>query len=156
VRTIVTPLSGGGLFGGIALAAKSLNPRVRMIAVSAERCAAMYDSICAGHPIKVIEHPSIADSICGGIGLDNRYTFPLARDLADEHVVLTDEAIIEGIRWGFWQEGLVLEGGAAASIAACLTPNASFAFPLVLVVTGDNIDRQIFGKLVSNPPKHSH
>ncbi len=76
VDTVVVPLSGGGLIGGIALAVKSASPGIRVIGVSMERGAAMQASLMAGHPIEVEEQRSLADSLGGGIGLHNRHTFP--------------------------------------------------------------------------------
>ena len=84
IETIVVPLSGGGLFAGIALAAKAIKPSIRMIGVSMEQGAAMIESLAAGKPIDVVELPTLADSLGGGIGLANRWTFPLCQWLADE------------------------------------------------------------------------
>ena len=72
---VLVPLSGGGLIGGIALALKSADPMIRVIGVSMERGPAMVLSLAAGRPVAVEEEPSLADSLGGGIGLDNRYTF---------------------------------------------------------------------------------
>src|SRR6185312_6543471 len=90
---LLVPLSGGGLISGVALAAKTLNPEVRVVGVSMERGAAMQASLAAGRPVEVEEVPTLADSLGGGIGLGNRHTFAMVRDLVDE-VVLVSEAEI--------------------------------------------------------------
>ena len=58
VDTVVVPLSGGGLIGGIALAIKSLRPRTRIVGASIERGAAMYESVAAGKIVPVTEEPT--------------------------------------------------------------------------------------------------
>ena len=78
VETVLVPLSGGGLVAGIAAAVKGLRPDVRVIAISMRRGAAMQASLAAGHPVEVEELPTFADSLGGGIGLGNAWTFPLA------------------------------------------------------------------------------
>ncbi len=76
---VLVPLSGGGLIGGIALALKCADPEIRVIGVSMERGPAMALSLAAGRPVAVEEEASLADSLGGGIGLDNRYTFALVQ-----------------------------------------------------------------------------
>lgn len=147
VATIVVPLSGGGLFSGIALAAKALKPSVQLVAVSSGRCPAMLRSIEAGRPITVPEEPSLADSLGGGIGLANRHTFDIVRSLCDRHVVVGEDELLAGLRFAYREEALVLEGAGAAAIAACLVAE-KLAAPLVAVATGDNIDRDRFARLV--------
>ncbi|MFP5514940.1 MAG: hydroxyectoine utilization dehydratase EutB, partial [Alphaproteobacteria bacterium] len=81
---LLVPLSGGGLVGGVALAAKALRPGLRVVGVSMERGAAMHASLKAGRPVQVEELETLADSLGGGIGLDNRHTHRLAASLLDD------------------------------------------------------------------------
>ncbi|MGB1111458.1 MAG: pyridoxal-phosphate dependent enzyme, partial [Gammaproteobacteria bacterium] len=67
VDTILVGLSGGGLLSGIALAAKSIKPDIKVIGISPERGAAMAASLEAGKPVEVEELPTLADSLGGGI-----------------------------------------------------------------------------------------
>ena len=55
--------------------------------------AAMKLSLKAGKPVPVIEEPSLTDSLGGGIGLDNQYTFQLVRDLVDETLLVSEDEI---------------------------------------------------------------
>ena len=71
VETVLVPLSGGGLAAGVAAAVKA-SSRPSVIGVSMERGAAMKASLDAGRPVLVEELPTLADSLGGGIGLDNR------------------------------------------------------------------------------------
>jgi threonine dehydratase len=144
VANIVVPLSGGGLFAGVAFAAKQIQPLVRMTGVTMARGAAMHASLTAGKPVLVDEVETLADSLGGGIGLDNRYTYALTRELIDDTVLLTEASIARGIAHAYREERLVVEGAAAVGIAALLDgvlPAAHLELgPLVLIVTGSNID----------------
>jgi threonine dehydratase len=147
--TIVVPLSGGGLAAGVAVAARTMAPDIRIIGVSMERGAAMYASLQAGRPVQVEEQPSLADSLGGGIGLDNRYTFPLVRDLVDEVVLLTEDEIAAGIRHAYWQEGQILEGAGAVGIGALLAGKIAMKGTTVLLLSGANIDPALHCRIIS-------
>jgi threonine dehydratase len=148
-ETLVVPLSGGGLIAGIAMAAKTLKPRVRIVGVSMQRGAAMHDSLKAGHPVPVEELPTLADSLGGGIGLKNRHTFAMVRDLVDE-VTLVDEAeIAAAIRHAYAEERQIVEGGAAVGIAALLqAPRPQWGTTVVLL-SGGNIDMGLHARIVA-------
>lgn len=150
VATLVVPLSGGGLIGGIALAAKALRPSVRVVGVSMQRGAAMHASLAAGRPVQVAEEASLADSLGGGIGLGNRYTFALCRRLVDDVVLLDEPAIYRGMACLF-EHGLVTEGGAAVG-AAALLDGLEADGPVVLVVSGRNVDREQFLRVAAGEP----
>ena len=148
--TVLVPLSGGGLIGGIALALKSADRSIRVIGVSMERGPAMVRSLAAGRPVPVDEEPSLADSLGGGIGLDNRYTFALARDLVDATVLVSEAEIAAAMAHLYWQEQQIVEGGAAVGVAALLTgkvqaPGASLA----VVLSGRNVDMRRFSEIVA-------
>jgi len=86
-RQVLVPLSGGGLIAGIAKAVKSATDRpVRVVGITMEKGAAMIESIRAGRIVQVTEEKSLADALGGGIGLDNRYTFPMVREHVDDLV----------------------------------------------------------------------
>lgn len=141
--TILVPLSGGGLAAGIAVAAKAVRPSLRIVAIASERCPAMLRSLEAGRPIEVPERESLADSLGGGIGLDNRFSFALVRDLVDEIQVVNDSEIADAMRFAFRDARLILEGAGAAPIAALLRAgDRDFPAPIAVVVTGDNIETE--------------
>ena len=139
--TCLVPLSGGGLMGGIALALKAARPGVRLIGITMEQGAAMHESIKAGRPVEVEERPSLADSLGGGIGLHNRLTFALCRELVDETLLLSEAEIAAGMRHLFLAERLVAEGGAAVGVAAVLAGKVDLAGRrTVILVSGQNVD----------------
>jgi len=147
---VLVPLSGGGLIAGVALAVKAVNPQARVIGVSMERGAAMYESQQAGAPVAVKELETLADSLGGGIGLDNRYTFALVRDLVDDILLLSEEEIAAGIRHAYWREQEVIEGSGAVGIGALLAGKATAAEPTVILITGRNIDMALHHRLISD------
>lgn len=149
IDAALVPLSGGGLIGGIALALKAANPAIRVVGITMERGASMIASLRAGRPVEIIEEESLADSLGGGIGLDNRYTFALARDLIDELILVSEEEIADGMAHVYWREQLVVEGGAAVGIAALLHNKVGrCGTRIAVVLSGRNIDMQRFTEIV--------
>lgn len=140
VAQILVPLSGGGLFAGVALAIKSANPNILTHGLSMQRGAAMHASLAAGYPVEVEEMSTLADSLGGGIGLDNAYTFSMTRDLCDHLHLLSEASIANAIRHAYCTERLVLEGAAAVGIAALLDGLIEPRGPIVVVVSGRNVD----------------
>jgi threonine dehydratase len=147
---IIVPLSGGGLIAGIAKAVKDINPRIRVIGVTMDRGPAMYDSQHAGKPVEVEERPSLADALGGGIGLDNRYTFPMVRDLVDEMLLVSEREIADAMTHLYREERLVVEGSGSVGIAALLRGMPDTAGRRVaVVVSGRNVDMDLFTRVVT-------
>jgi threonine dehydratase len=142
IETILVPLSGGGLISGIALAAKSLKPSIRIIGISMERGAAMQASLAAGKPVEVEEVSSLADSLGGGIGTDNRWTFDLCRKLVDDVVLLSEAEIFAGMRSLLLEDKIAAEGAGAVGVAAILGGRVKLKGPTALVISGQNVDMQ--------------
>jgi threonine dehydratase len=149
INSIVVPLSGGGLIGGIALAAKTIKPSIRIFGVSMDRGAAMHESLVAGRPIEVTEVASLADSLGGGIGVANRLTFELCRHFVDETVLLSEAEIYRGMRSLFLADGVVAEGGGAVGGAALLAEKIRPAGPTAVVVSGRNAEMGQFLKIAN-------
>ncbi len=138
--TVLVPLSGGGLAAGVAAAVKAKRSLARVIGISMRRGAAMQASLEAGKPVNVEEQDTLADSLGGGIGLDNRWTFEMCRSLLDDVILLDEEEIAAGIRHAATQEGEVIEGAAAVGIAALLSSKIRPTGPTAIIVSGGNID----------------
>mgnify|MGYP001094481338 CR=1 FL=1 len=158
VARIVVPLSGGGLFSGIAFAARQCCPEVKLTGVTMRRGAAMYESLAAGKPILVDEVSTLADSLGGGIGLGNRYTFSMTRSLIDDALLVDEQAIARAIVHAYRQERLIVEGAAAVGVAAVLdgavsaSTQANPSGPIVLIVSGANIDMDLHRRLLLEAP----
>jgi threonine dehydratase len=149
LKTVLVPLSGGGLISGVAFAVKSACPAAEIVGISMARGAAMHSSLEAGQPTLVEEVETLADSLGGGIGLANRWTFPMVRKLVDRVVLLEEEEIEAGLRHAYWQEQEIVEGAAAVGIAALLAGKLRPEGPTAVVLSGRNIDMELHHRLMS-------
>lgn len=149
--TVAVPLSGGGLLSGVACALKARRPDIRVVGISMERGAAMAASLGAGHPVSVPELPTLADSLGGGIGPKNRLTFAMVRDLMDDLILLPEDEIAAGIRH-LAAEGHVVEGAAAVGAGAVLSGRLIAQGPLVLILSGGNIDPDAHAAILRSAP----
>ncbi len=150
VDAVLVQLSGGGLISGIALAIKLQKPEVRIIGISMERGCAMVLSQRAGKPIEVEELSTLADSLGGGIGLDNRLTFDIVRDFVDEMVLLSETEIADGIRHAYFKEQVILEGGGAVGIGALIAGKVTPGNNTIVLLSGKNIDMEKHRKIINN------
>jgi threonine dehydratase len=146
---ILVPLSGGGLAAGIAVAAKAINPRIKVIGVTMERGAAMHASLCAGHPVEVAEQASLADSLGGGIGLGNRLSFPLCRDHLDATVLVTEDEIRHAMQLLYHEDRIVAEGASVVGLAVVLSGKVRPDGPLATIITGRNLDMSVFTRIIT-------
>ncbi|UOF91122.1 hydroxyectoine utilization dehydratase EutB [Fodinisporobacter ferrooxydans] len=138
---VVAGLSGGGLISGLGLALKSTHPGIQVIGVSMEHGAVMYESLKAGKPVILDEQETLADSLLGGIGLDNQYTFRMVQQYMDQAILVSEEEIAEGMAYIFENHRMAVEGAAAVGVAALLRkkigkPNGNIA----VVISGCNVD----------------
>lgn len=147
LRTVVVPLSGGGLAAGVAIALKGIDPTIRVVGVSMARSAVMATSLERGLPVEMDERPTLADSLQGGIGLDNRYTFRILSELLDDVVLIDEPQIWSGMRYALERHRLVLEGGAAVGIGALLSGKLEARTPTAVIVTGSNIEASHLAEL---------
>ncbi|SNY52815.1 threonine dehydratase [Pseudooceanicola antarcticus] len=152
LEALIIPLSGGGLAAGIALAAKAIKPGIRIIGVSMDRGAAMAEALAAGHPVYVTEVASLADSLGGGIGLQNALSYPLCAALLDEVVLVSEAEIYRAMQAVFHAERLVAEGGSVVGIAALLAGKLKLTGPAATVLTGRNVDMAQFKRVINGEP----
>lgn len=146
---VLVPLSGGGLLSGVALAVKANSPRTRVIGVSAQGARAMYESVHAGHPVDFAELPTLADSLRGGIGMDNRYTLGLVRALVDDIVLVSEEEIEQAMLFLLRHERLVVEGAAAVGVAALLAGRVGACARPAVLITGRNVASDVLMRLTA-------
>ena len=149
VANVLVPLSGGGLFAGIAVAVKTLKPDARLIGVTMDRGAAMIESLEAGEPVPVEEVESLADSLGGGIGLDNAYTFDITKRLIDETLLISEDDIASAMRTLFREDRIVAEGGAAVGVGALMSGKLDLQpGRIAIVISGCNVDMDRFLEIV--------
>ncbi|WP_271950054.1 hydroxyectoine utilization dehydratase EutB [Ruegeria faecimaris] len=149
LETVLVPLSGGGLISGVGMVMKAVNPQVRVIGISMERGAAMYESQKAGKPVLVEELSTLADSLGGGVGLDNQHTFAMTRAFVDDLILVTETEIAAAIRHAYWQERQIIEGSGSVGIAALLAGKIKDPGRCVALISGQNIDMQLHHRIIS-------
>jgi threonine dehydratase len=146
LRTVVIPVGGGGLAAGVAVAIKNLKPDVHIVGVQAEAVAAYPGSLAAGHPLLVRGRPTMAD----GIAVSRPGEIPLAilADLADRIVTVSEESLSRGLLLCLERAKQVVEPAGAAGVAALLDYARDFTPPVVVVLSGGNIDPLLLAKLL--------
>lgn len=150
VATVLVPLSGGGLAAGVAAALKGRSPKIRVVGLTMERGAAMKASLDAGRPVQVEEVASLADSLGGGIGLDNAVTFTMCRALLDDVLLLSEAEIAAGMRHAYAEEREVVEGAGAVGIAALLSGRLGrLDGPVAVVLSGRNVDMDLHRRVIN-------
>lgn len=151
IDTVIVPLSGGGLMSGIAFTIKMLFPSVHVVGVSMERGPAMVESLKAGKIVDIVEEPTLADALAGGLNKDNQYTFPMVRQYVDETVLVSEDEISEAIWFCLKQEHIVVEGGAAVGVAALLANKIKKRGDnLAVVLSGANLSVQVLKKIIAD------
>jgi threonine dehydratase len=147
IDTVVVPLSGGGLLAGIALALKSADAGIRVVGVSMERGPAMFESLRAGRVVDIVEEPTLADALAGGIA-PNIYTFKMIQKYVDDTVLVSEKEIASAMAFALERHHLVVEGGGAVGIAALLSGKvAHLGQHIAVVVSGGNVDLPLLLKV---------
>jgi threonine dehydratase len=148
VAQVVVPLSGGGLFSGVSLTLKNVDPGIKAVGVSMAVAPAMIRSLKAGRPVEIPEEDSLADALLGGIGLNNRYTFALTKKYLDRPVLVSEPEIAAGLFELFSHHRLMVEGSGAVGPAAILAGKIKpVAGPTVVVISGGNVNPQLLTKI---------
>lgn len=140
IDTAIIPVSGGGLFAGIAKVLKHYNPMIQLIGVSIEKSPVMYESIQSGTIVSLKEEDTLADSLLGGLGEDNQYTFRICQALMDQFVLLNEKEIAQGMHYMLKEHQLAVEGAAASSIAGLVSGKINFeGKQTACIITGRNV-----------------
>lgn len=148
VATVVVPIGGGGLIGGIATVIRAMKPAIRIIGVQAEGCPSIRLSLAAGKPVVVPEARTIADGIA--VKKPGSITLPLIHDLVDDVVTVDEDEIARGIVYALQNLRQVAEGAGAVGIAALLTAKIKPRRDetLCVVLSGGNIDANFLARVI--------
>lgn len=138
VATIVVPVGGGGLISGIAVAAKSLLPEVRVVGVEPAGAAKVIRALEAGAVVTLPEISTVADGLAARS--TSELTLAHVQKFVDEVVSVTDEEIAEGLLLVAERAKMVVEPAGAASVAALLSRKTRIDFPVVALLSGGNVD----------------
>jgi threonine dehydratase len=146
VRTIVVCTGGGGLVSGIAAAVKATRPDVEIVGAQARGAAAFPGSLKAGKPVPLASMATMADGIA--VGCPGDVTFAHVRDLVDRVVTVDDDALSRALLLSLERAKLVIEPAGAAGLAAVMEDPTAFTPPVVVVLSGGNIDPLLLSKVI--------
>ena len=140
LEVMIVPIGGGGLISGIAVAAKSINPNIKIIGVTASGAPAMYNSYKSGTIQDSIGVKTIADGIA--VRDTNKTTFEIIQKYVDDIVEVDDEEIANAILYLMEKQKIVVEGAGAVGVAALMHHKIKFSSPkkVGVVISGGNID----------------
>ena len=140
VDTILCPIGGGGLIAGVAVAAKALNPNVKVIGVQTANIPSMHESMKNGQVSSAFKSTTIADGIA--VKTPGDMTFEIIKELVDEVVLVEEEEIAQGIVYLMENLKVVAEGSGAVTTAALLSgkyaPKENEN--VVCIISGGNVD----------------
>lgn len=100
----------------------------------------MHASIRAGEPVVVEENDTLADSLLGGIGVDNHYTFELVQRYVDDIILLSESEFSHGMTFMLQEHQMAIEGAAASGIAAILNQKIPLGDNVAVIVSGSRVD----------------
>jgi threonine dehydratase len=138
LRTILVPVGGAGLVGGIAGLLRAEAPRVRIVGAQSERTNAMTIAMTTREPTDIPDLPTLADGLSGQADAEM-----LAQGLEslDAIVAASEDDVASAIAYLFIEEGFKVEGAGAVGVAAALAGLVEpIEFPMAIVVSGGNID----------------
>ncbi|MDD3467693.1 MAG: threonine ammonia-lyase [Campylobacterales bacterium] len=153
---VLVPVGGGGLISGIATAVKSINPKIRVVGVSAKGAPAMFESFAAKNPIDSTSVKTIAD------GIAVRDTSPKMLDIltkyVDEMVQVDDEEIANAILFLMERHKIVVEGAGAVGVAALMHDKLTLkkGEKVGVVLSGGNIDVNTLSLIIEKGLAKSH
>ncbi len=145
---VVVPIGGAGLIAGMALALKTLNPRIQVIGVEPKRAASFTAALEAGRPVEVELQPTLADGL--SVPKVGENAFAIARALVDRTVLVGEQDLARAILRLMELEKAVVEGAGAAPLAACLAglvPELR-GKKVVLPLCGGNIDLTALDRVI--------
>ena len=141
-------VGGGGLIAGCATAAKALSPDCKVIGVEPETGNDVQRSLQTGQRITIPVPETIADG--QQTTAPGKLTFPIMQQRVDAVVTVSDQEIIEAMRFAFERLKIVLEPSGACALAAVLTNKTDLRGGRAgVVLTGGNVDLNRFAALVA-------
>ncbi|HET8648810.1 MAG TPA: threonine/serine dehydratase [Gemmatimonadales bacterium] len=147
VAAVLVPVSGGGLLAGIAAAIAELKPGVQVIGVEPAAAPKLSAALAAGHPVQVERTPSMADGLLAPAIGD--LTFPVIQQIVRQAVPVSEDEIARAVRFLHKSLRLTVEPSGAAATAALLAGHVVPPGPTVALVSGGNVDPDLFQHLVA-------
>ena len=147
--TLIVPVGGGGLIGGIAALVRTVAPAIRLVGAQGAKTNAMAASLAAGRRVDVALPATLADGLAGQIDDEG---FAIGRAALDEIVTVSEQEIAAAIAWLSHEHGMRVEGSGAVGVAALLQRRTSALLsPVAVVLSGGNIDDTRWRAIVDGP-----
>lgn len=147
LETVIVPIGGGGLISGIALAVKTINPKIRVIGVQSDRSPGMA-ALFNKQPLSQVKR---AATIADGIAIKNPSQVMLDSFISkyvDQVVTVSDDEIAEAIVFLMERAKAVAEGSGAAAMAAAMSGKLDLGAKTCVIISGGNIDLNIISKII--------
>jgi threonine dehydratase len=145
---VLAPCSGGGLFAGVATAARTINPRIRCFPVEPSTADDTRQSFLKGDRVSIPPPPTIADGL--RVQIPGNLTFPIVQELAEDVLTVSDEEIVETLRFVLMRMKLLVEpSGIAAAAAVMFKKLPTDVRRVGVVLSGGNIDPDLLAKLLA-------
>jgi threo-3-hydroxy-L-aspartate ammonia-lyase len=144
---VLAPCSGGGLFAGVAIAAKALNPKIRCFPVEPETADDTLQSFRKGERVSIPPPSTIADGL--RVQIPGKLTFPIVQQLADDVLTVSDDEIIETLRFMLFRMKILVEtSGATAAATVMFKKLPTDARRIGVILSGGNIDPDLLQQLI--------
>ena len=138
LQIMIAPIGGGGLVSGTAIAAKGVNPTIRIYGAEPLGADDAARSLQAGHHIPQTNPQTIADGLRASLG---QIAFPIIRELVDDILVVSEESIIEAMRLAWEMLKIIIEPSSAVVLAAVLSHRKRVEGKRIgLILSGGNVD----------------
>ncbi len=149
--TVIVPVGGGGLIGGLSLAVKSLPPAAKIYGVQSEASPAMHAALAQGRVVETPIAETIADGLAGRFVTEK--TLRLAQQYCDAMLLVREESIRRAMRELYVRHGWRVEGSAAVGVAAILEGKVDAAGrECAVIISGGNIAEEVFSAAIQTPP----
>ncbi len=150
-QAVLVPVGGGGLAAGVGVVVKAMRPDVQVIGVQNETSKYMHEIYFGRDPEAVIELPSLADGLSGPVE-PGSMTIELTRQTVDDLLLVSEDEIVEGIRYAWQAHGEVIEGSAAVGLAAVLA-RKWIGRKGIALISGGNIDPDVHRGIIHVGPE---
>jgi threonine dehydratase len=147
LAAVAAPVSGGGLLAGIATAVKALSPQTAIIGVEPEGFDDLRASLHKGERVTLTPR---GRSLCDALEspFPGEVTFPILQRAGATVATVSDREVAEAMRFAFATLKLVLEPSGAAALAALLAGKFERGGPLGVVLSGGNVDPDLFARVI--------
>jgi threonine dehydratase len=154
IDLLLVPIGGGGLISGCSIASKGLDPRVKVIGIEPKNADDAFRSFQSGKRLPVENPNTIADGLRTSVG---EKTFPIIQEYVDNIITVTEEQIIDAMKFYWERMKLVVEPSGAVPLAGLLSGDINSSLiknkRIGIIISGGNIDLTEFFSTMWKKPK---